>query len=64
MSAKLFWQQDFPYRERRPPVAAMRAIMAKLKFRPLHDRVVVKGGGEDQGRHHHPGYRQGETAGG
>jgi chaperonin GroES len=23
-------------------MAAMRAIMAKLKFRPLHDRVVVK----------------------
>ena len=36
-----------------------------MKFRPLHDRVVVRridARREDQGWHHHPGYRQGEAA--
>ena len=39
--------------------------MAKTKFRPLHDRVVVQAHrrrGEDQGRHHHSRHRQGEAA--
>ena len=37
-----------------------------MKFRPLHDRVVVRRleeRGEDQGRHHHPRHRQGKAAG-
>ena len=36
-----------------------------MKFRPLHDRVVVRRldrRGKDEGRHHHSGHRQGEAA--
>ena len=38
---------------------------ASLKFRPLHDRVVVRRSEEEQktqGRHHHSRHRQGKAA--
>ena len=41
--------------------------MAKTKFRPLHDRVVVKridAEEKSEGRHHHPRHRQGEAVAG
>src|SRR5579863_4801702 len=44
MSAKPLKNKLKTFRPRngRAPDAAKRVIMAKLKFRPLHDRVVVK----------------------
>ena len=38
-----------------------------MKIRPLQDRVIVERiarRGEDQGRNHHPRYREGKAAGG
>ena len=47
-----------PTEQTRPPKGT---VMAKTKFRPLHDRVVVKridAEAKDQGRHHHSRQRQ------
>ena len=38
-----------------------------MKFRPLHDRVVVRrveAEEKTKGRHHHPGYGEGKAEGG